>query len=83
MSAAPSDEASEASEAADFEDLLGSGALLKRTLHEGTGRKPDHGQACWVSYTSYIWDPSTNARGDVVQEVERAEVVIGDDDFGM
>ena len=101
----------------DFDDLLGSGALLKKTLREGTGRKPDHGQTCFVAYTAWAWDPELGQRKDTtspaasaastasstsaastastvstastastappVEVVARAEVTIGDDDFGI
>ena len=67
----------------EFEDLLGSGALLKKTIREGSGRKPDHGAHVWVTYSLYEWCPETNSRkdGPPLDQVENDEVVIGDDDY--
>ena len=56
----------------DFDDLLGSGALLKKTLREGTGRKPDHGQTCFVAYTAWAWDPELGQRKDTTSPATAA-----------
>ena len=68
----------------EWDDLLGSGALLKRVVKEGQPRtNPDQDQTCHVSYACYVLDAETGERGDLVERVEKGVVTIGDEDFPL